>query len=312
MVKSEFINGKSTLPKFILAGAFFLIMLTAFMPFVTIASGDLVQNVNLWNLQEVLDKTELTELIPWIGGAAAGARKIITFFLIAGILSIVFPLAEAVLSMVLRMKACLLSAALGVLVNAVLKVLMISRLTRINSVIGGVLSQLGQEQLLEVRPNAGSLAVWILLHAVVAGVIAWVLICGRREETKLGVFKTESGQFIDEPLRKGREVVMERTFYGAILGRSGRLAGKGYPMLRGETVRIGTAEDSDVVIEGSAAGGICQISYDEGLQEYHVLPAERNAVFLKSGQPLGPNRTYCLPRGTEIMIVTTENRFGLA
>lgn len=104
----------------------------------------------------------------------------------------------------------------------------------------------------------------------------------------------------------------EKTFYGAIAGMTGEYVCKGYSMLRGETVSVGSMEGSDIRIEAAEERIICQISYDEEMQEYHVHPMEMRAVFLRSGQPLGAHRVYCLPRGTEIMIIDPGSRFRLA
>lgn len=104
----------------------------------------------------------------------------------------------------------------------------------------------------------------------------------------------------------------ENTFYGAITGLTGRFLGKAYPMIAGETVSIGSTDGDDIRISAKAEQSLCQISYDEELQEYHVLPTERMAVFLQSGQPLGKCRKYCLPRGTRITVLDRSHRFELA
>ena len=47
---------------------------------------------------------------------------------------------------------------------------------------------------------------------------------------------------------------------------------------------------------------LAKIYYISEYQEYCVEPLEMRTVLLKSGQPLGANRLYYLPRGTEISI----------
>lgn len=47
------------------------------------------------------------------------------------------------------------------------------------------------------------------------------------------------------------------------------------------------------------------------VKKYAVQPAKTSTVYLKSGQPLGKNRIYYLPRGMEIWIASRKNSFLL-
>lgn len=87
-------------------------------------------------------------------------------------------------------------------------------------------------------------------------------------------------------------------FHGAIAALAGKRSGKAYPFEQGETVSLG---------EGSA----CNICYDEKRCEYQVTPDAPRSVLLKSGQPLGEGRTYCLPRGAEITLTEDNSRYRL-
>lgn len=60
--------------------------------------------------------------------------------------------------------------------------------------------------------------------------------------------------------------------------------------------------------QGIVLGNIYYVSQYE---EYCVQPLQTMAIFLTSGQPLGKNRFYYLPRGTEIYIKDQINKFKL-
>ncbi len=60
--------------------------------------------------------------------------------------------------------------------------------------------------------------------------------------------------------------------------------------------------------QGFVLGNIYYVSQYE---EYCVQPLQTMTIFLASGQPLGKNRFYYLPRGTEIYIKDQTNKFKL-
>ena len=51
------------------------------------------------------------------------------------------------------------------------------------------------------------------------------------------------------------------------------------------------------------------IYYVSQYEEYCIQPLQTMTIFLTSGQPLGKNRFYYLPRGTEIYIKDQTNKF---
>lgn len=60
--------------------------------------------------------------------------------------------------------------------------------------------------------------------------------------------------------------------------------------------------------QGLVLGNIYYVSQYE---EYCIQPLQKMTIFLASGQPLGKNRFYYLPRGTEIYIKDQTNKFKL-
>ena len=71
-------------------------------------------------------------------------------------------------------------------------------------------------------------------------------------------------------------------------------------------------EGEQIYVDQSPEGAEAGIWYIEQREEYAVQPAKTSTVYLKSGQPLGKNRIYYLPRGMENMdCVTKEQHFLL-
>lgn len=120
---------------------------------------------------------------------------------------------------------------------------------------------------------------------------------------------------------KGGMVISEKSIYnggagkyfaGAIIGKKGIYAGKIYPLtdkkelffcMNNKQILSNPYED-----EGNLAG----IYFIGEYNEYCVEPYKKNFVFLESGQPLGKDRRYFLPRGTGLYLKDKNNEFTLA
>lgn len=101
-------------------------------------------------------------------------------------------------------------------------------------------------------------------------------------------------------------------FYGALICIQGYFSGKIFIMREGEKVTLGSDGKSDIfIIEATETRSCCVICYDDKGSEYIVQPLHTKTVFMDSGQPLGKNRKYCIPRGMVIYIDNKENRFRL-
>ena len=281
------------------ASVFFIIALLAVFPFIKAADGS---GIFGWDLMDCIQKLGNGEPLPQIGGTikttAYALEKLFRFFLATWILSFLLPLIEGLSCLLVRGQEWLLSAGLGVLVNVTLKIIAVSQIHKMPDLL--------QVPLL---PNV----LWVVLHTVIAAMISWCLFRSRVVNTKREVFEIQKGLLIDEPFRKRREAeVADREFYGTIIGLTGIFKGKAYPMMMGETVFIGSTEGDHIKVRNEEEASLCQISYDEAMQEYRVQPTARKCVHMRSGQPLGPHRLYCLPRGTELTIADSGDKFRLA
>lgn len=115
---------------------------------------------------------------------------------------------------------------------------------------------------------------------------------------------------------KSQEAVQMETsvkdFNGGVLGASRRFQGVKY--LFHESCQIFFQyENGQVQIrKEKGMNSVADIRFFKEYQKYCVEPLEHLSIFLESGQPLGENRKYYLPRGCKIVIKESENTFILA
>lgn len=94
----------------------------------------------------------------------------------------------------------------------------------------------------------------------------------------------------------------QKEFHGAVLGENSRFLGKAYP-LKYEEESYFVADGPDISmsdLEGDTA--VAAVYYAEEYAEYCIRPLRRMSVFLESGQPLGKDRIYYIPRGMRIQV----------
>lgn len=102
----------------------------------------------------------------------------------------------------------------------------------------------------------------------------------------------------------------EQKFEGAVTGKDGIYQDKTL-MLEERKAVFFHMEGDQIYVDQRKAGAAAEIWYVAQYEEYAVQPARRQTVYLRSGQPLGKDRIYYLPRGMEIWIGSAKNRFLL-
>ena len=101
-------------------------------------------------------------------------------------------------------------------------------------------------------------------------------------------------------------------YQGAIIGIAGVYSGKAYPLVPKEQVFFQGNDQYLEVKKGESDQSVCSIFYVPEYDEYCFEPFLPLTCFLISGQPLGKDRSYYLPRGTEFFIYSKNNHFKLA
>ena len=124
-----------------------------------------------------------------------------------------------------------------------------------------------------------------------------------------------------EKKEKSGMVISEKSIYnggagkyfaGAIIGEKGIYAGKIYPLI--DKKEIFFCMDNKQILSNPYEDeeNLAGIYFIGEYNEYCVEPYKKNFVFLESGQPLGKDRQYFLPRGTGLYLKDKNNEFTLA
>ena len=99
-------------------------------------------------------------------------------------------------------------------------------------------------------------------------------------------------------------------FEGAVTGKEGSYKDRTL-LLENRCEVFFHIEGEQIYVDQTPEGAEAGIWYIEQREEYAVQPAKTSTVYLKSGQPLGKNRIYYLPRGMQIWIASRKNSFLL-
>lgn len=116
----------------------------------------------------------------------------------------------------------------------------------------------------------------------------------------------------DSEIRRTKQQNQTVDFHGVILGKKGIYQGMAYLLQEKRKVYV---KNDNELLEFSAfeeRDAVMEFYYISEYQEYCVEVNEKKTVFLMSGQPLGTNKKYYLPRGTEIYIKDDMNIFELS
>lgn len=115
---------------------------------------------------------------------------------------------------------------------------------------------------------------------------------------KENLVSTTSAQFFD-------------SFYGVVIGTGTLYHNYAYELDEKTEIFFHNAKDYMEVYPHQTAESIASIYYIPEYQEYCVKPLRHGSVFLESGQPLGENRCYYLPRGMNIYLLQSDYSFEL-
>ena len=112
--------------------------------------------------------------------------------------------------------------------------------------------------------------------------------------------------------RKVHQVAEIRKFTGAVVGLTGQYASMAYSLQERQPVFFAEKNGEVEIEEIQSRASLASVYYIDEYQEYCIHVMEMRRIFLKSGQPLGKDRMYYLPRGTEIIVMENGEHFKLA
>lgn len=101
-------------------------------------------------------------------------------------------------------------------------------------------------------------------------------------------------------------------FTGAIIGEKGIYAGKAYPLIERKEIFFRMDNEQVLFNPYEEVENLAGIYFIGEYNEYCVESYRKGFVFLESGQPLGKDRQYFLPRGTGLYLKDKNNQFTLA
>lgn len=161
------------------------------------------------------------------------------------------------------------------------------------------------------------LLIWGILHVVVFVIIVSELLSASMEDKKTLYSKeliiptqVKDIDIFDERMPRG-----EVEFYGAILGVKSPYIGKAFMLEERKYVYI-LQEDNKILVKkylkSPSERCLAKVYYETKYREYVVVPQKKGAIYLESGQPLGAERRYFLPRAMRIIVKDgVENIFEL-
>lgn len=277
--------------KYVMIVLLMLTIITAFMSFMTIGGT----GISIFKLLRIssLDLPDMDSMV------------VLQRFTVAGILFILLPVVESIILVIADKIYTLIFGCAAVVLNVLMGVILLRKFLRIVNQFW-MLSYL-------VEIKIAPIILWILLYLLAIAATAVMLWWFFRQDAKQNIYQPSEGLIIDGMFKKRREKPQEPEFNGALLCAVGLCKGKAFPLRQGETVSFGGADTDDICISGAVdAETYCAVSYDAARGEYHITPRVSSGVFLESGQPLGKNRVYCVPRGRKIIIANMGNIFELA
>lgn len=280
---------------------------------------------------------DVTELMEDFGASSQLIEEEMSSYFVFCIIMLVFPVLECLAVFLLKGKIAFVTGFAGVLVNNVLFFIFYDKIHDTISLINEAIAFWGID--MQIETMAGTIALWVVCYVAVAGTCACGLLANEPRKPKIGEFRpireilpeeitpasssfNENHTMVDKPQPQGKVAVHKsaspaltrQAFCGGLIGRSGIYKGKIRLFSQQEVLLIGTDESTNDVLLNTIFDGItyCELFYNDEDHEYYLRPQCVRGVFLKSGQPLGKDRVYCLPRGTVFTIRDKNNEFELA
>ena len=321
----------------IIAGAALILSMLAFI--LPIVAFDEIR-ISMSDLLSM--SSDITELMEEFGASSELIREEMNSYFLFWIILFALPVLECLLMFVIKGKTAFIVGIAGTLVNNVMFFIFYDKISGTISLINEAISFWSMDMQIEIK--TGTIVLWCACYGIAAAVSVFALLRGDVPKRMQGdfrpireilpeeipaaprvpyepSFREPSSRQLAEPDGLSRHSFPsapgsrpEPEFYGGIIGHSGIYKGKVRLFSRQEILLIGTNDRTDDILLNTVFDGItyCEVFYDEADGEYYLRPRRAKGVFLKSGQPLGKGRVYCLPRGTVITIRDSHNEFELA
>lgn len=266
--------------------------------------------------------SDITKLMEEFGTSSQLINNEMTSYFVVGILLFALPVAECIAILLIRGKIAFAVSIAGTIINNAVAFIVYDKLNHMISLINQAISFLSLD--MNVELSKVTMTLWCVLYILIFLLSIAGLLVGEfiKKDLPVDTMRSILPEHIPGSANKNRqpELIPPQQaasayivpFYGALIGMSGMYHKKAKAFEKGQYLTVGSDEDScHVLIDGMDCKAYGEISYDDALQEYRLQPFCPKSIFLKSGQPLGKDRIYCLPRGAEIVIGDNRNQFQL-
>lgn len=176
-----------------------------------------------------------------------------------------------------------------------------------------------------VKFSSSTVILWILIHIAVIGLACYALNLEKAEAEAKARELVREPLFLNEmpqqrepqrteaaPVTRSQQTFANLKFYGAVAGESGMFQNMAYPLQERQELFFQWKEGQVTTELYKSQESLVGVYFIPQYQEYCVEVFARVSVFLESGQPLGKDRRYYLPRGTRIYIKEEQCMFKLA
>lgn len=160
-----------------------------------------------------------------------------------------------------------------------------------------------------INVETSTIVLWILCHMAVCFISIMGIYHWKNFQIEGTDFKSQNENYYPEENKETQQI---ENFEGAIKGLNGLYRKKIYPLHDRWQVYFIQDSSGNVFLKNENAEAVAGIYYIRKYREYCIEVYQNNVCFLKSGQPLGKNKRYYLPRGTEIFLDDGRNHFLLA
>lgn len=286
--------------------------------------------------------SDITDLMDKFGMSSELIRDEINSYFVVCIFLIILPVIESILLLIINGKLAFVVSIAGSMINTVMAYIFYDKIGNTVSLINDAVSFLGME--MKIKMATGTAAFWIICTVLILGLSVFGLVRGEFRKSPYKNFQSmreilpeeipptpespahsihskprihpasPKPEYMETSCQEKSPAQAARKFYGGLIGKNNIFDGKVRLFDLQEQVVVGTNQYScDILLNAELDGKeYCSISFDAALGEYRVTPCCKNGVFLQSGQPLGKDRIYCLPRGMVLIIQDEQHKFRLA
>ena len=230
---------------------------------------------------------------------------------VIGLITII--IVVAVLSIVLKEKLLgFFSICSSIVINVYLFVLVFLLLSTGNDVGDSLIGNF-------IEINYIVIILWVIIYVFIMGMSIFQLLSQQQYQSLQSkpitktVVQSKDDNINNEKIRNNQVPKrIDNNYFGVIIGTGIVFSNMAYTLDEKREVFFENKDESIEMSEVETDKTLVSIYYIPEYEEYCIKAYQLLTIYLKSGQPLGKDRIYYLPRGTEIYILDKKYSFKLA